>query len=500
MGNDLGFGVERTPLKLHASVLRPVTIWPSAPSGRSVPGDQKFARNVVPDALNLGYARPLPEVDQLQCIVLYEFTRRNAGGQPDDITRSIHREISSRIERMRAPISIENVVHCSDVRSLGRLEPVTPRQFILFIEQNKKDGAFTYDRLKAHCSLRLGDNASEGCLMQAVQAEKVLGGKAARDIYNNLALQIVAKVGSRGCLWTVDLPPQLRADPTVNMTKPILVVGSDVYHEMWKAVRGDDGVVYRQRRSVLALVSAIVDPDRRVHPYVDAKAVTARKETWKKDKAPVQGALELDGIAQSEWPMRAFLEEAKAHFTAEVLPEGFDWSQLEHVIVYRDGVGDTMIRDVLDLELQQIGEAFPEINRQALTYVVVDKRIGARLVIDGNDPGINAPGEFHNCPKGAWVEDPSPRSPPGSFLLNSCPTVLSTDRFCRFIVCQPGNLSAQVLREVTFAFCHNYYTFADSVKVPFPVQMAHKLSDLIGTRSADNPVVHRSLRPSLFFV
>lgn len=62
----------------------------------------------------------------------------------------------------------------------------------------------------------------------------------------------------------------------------------------------------------------------------------------------------------------------------------------EHFIIYRDGVGDAMRKQVLQKEISQFREAINEVynkaaNKPYLTVIIVNKRITQRFFVeDGN--------------------------------------------------------------------------------------------------------------------
>lgn len=69
----------------------------------------------------------------------------------------------------------------------------------------------------------------------------------------------------------------------------------------------------------------------------------------------------------------------------------------EHFIIYRDGVGDAMRKQVLQKEVSQFREAINEVYNKAakkphLTVIIVNKRITQRFFVpDGNGQLINPP-------------------------------------------------------------------------------------------------------------
>ena len=75
----------------------------------------------------------------------------------------------------------------------------------------------------------------------------------------------------------------------------------------------------------------------------------------------------------------------------------------EHFILYRDGVGDAMRRQVLQKEISQIKEAINETYNLAkkkpyVTVIIVNKRITQRFFVEDEN------GNFSNPPSGSLID------------------------------------------------------------------------------------------------
>lgn len=75
----------------------------------------------------------------------------------------------------------------------------------------------------------------------------------------------------------------------------------------------------------------------------------------------------------------------------------------DHYIIYRDGVGDAMRRQVLQKEIIQIREAINETYNLAkkkphITVIIVNKRITQRFFVEDDR------GQFQNPPSGCLID------------------------------------------------------------------------------------------------
>lgn len=84
--------------------------------------------------------------------------------------------------------------------------------------------------------------------------------------------------------------------------------------------------------------------------------------------------------------MRTHLKEC--YKEALIIYERENKRRPDHVIVYRDGVGDSQREHVLELELCQLEDAFTALYKQgakpSITLAIVNKRINQRFFYDEN--------------------------------------------------------------------------------------------------------------------
>eukprot|EP00549_Striatella_unipunctata_P026584 CAMPEP_0118718310 /NCGR_PEP_ID=MMETSP0800-20121206/28729_1 /TAXON_ID=210618 ORGANISM="Striatella unipunctata, Strain CCMP2910" /NCGR_SAMPLE_ID=MMETSP0800 /ASSEMBLY_ACC=CAM_ASM_000638 /LENGTH=187 /DNA_ID=CAMNT_0006625315 /DNA_START=239 /DNA_END=802 /DNA_ORIENTATION=- len=147
-------------------------------------------------------------------------------------------------------------------------------------------------------------------------------------------------------------------------------------------------------------------------------------------------------------------------------------------IIWRDGVGDATIKKVAQEEIPAIRQALQqgiepkdENNKPQLAYMVCQKRINTKLLSPGGEWGM---------PAGTMVEDlqgPEYKT----FYINGTSPPYSTAKPLRVIVAERDEKLQNVsMTDLTWALCHDYANWSGPIKLPSPVQMAHKLAELAG--------------------
>jgi aubergine-like protein len=86
------------------------------------------------------------------------------------------------------------------------------------------------------------------------------------------------------------------------------------------------------------------------------------------------------------------------------------------------------------------------------------------------------------------------------FYLIPITCSLSTVRPVRYIVLHNDNTMPLVeFQSLTYGLCHVYPNWPDSITLPFPTQLAHKLAFLIGD-SLQSSVVHKNLQSNYYYL
>lgn len=133
------------------------------------------------------------------------------------------------------------------------------------------------------------------------------------------------------------------------------------------------------------------------------------------------------------------------------------------------GVGDATISQCAEDEINRIESVLSP--GTALSYVVCQKRISTKfLSIDGKQ----------GMPAGTLVESLQGIEH-DTFYINGTSPPYSTAKPVRYIVARKDEkLDALSLSELSWALCHDYPNWSGPVKLPAPVQLAHKLAELAG--------------------
>jgi len=152
------------------------------------------------------------------------------------------------------------------------------------------------------------------------------------------------------------------------------------------------------------------------------------------------------------------------------------------IILYRDGVGESQINIVMEMETKLIKDMFTQINpdyKPEFAEIIVNKKINDRF--------------FYNISK---VDLGNPLS--GTVVARD----VVTNFFDYFLVAQDVNmgsctpthynviyndttLSEDMFYELTYRQCFNYYNWNGPIRVPAPVMYAHKLGFLVGQTYQD---------------
>ncbi|KAF6212105.1 hypothetical protein GE061_012625 [Apolygus lucorum] len=153
------------------------------------------------------------------------------------------------------------------------------------------------------------------------------------------------------------------------------------------------------------------------------------------------------------------------------------------IIFYRDGVGDGNIHYVLSHEVDLIKKALDQYYPDGvkLTVVLVSKKINARIFNNN-----------HNPPPGTVVDDVITMPERYDFYLVSQSVNQGTVSPTYYnIIYDTVCLAPDLLQRLTYKLTHMYYNWSGTVRVPAPVQYAHKLAFLVGQS------IHRAPNPSL---
>jgi len=164
----------------------------------------------------------------------------------------------------------------------------------------------------------------------------------------------------------------------------------------------------------------------------------------------------------------------------------------DYVLVWRDGVGDSMIEQVEKEEIPQVREAT---KNAKLSYVIVQKRIMTRFFIRANN------GTIGNPARGTLVESQAGSTKYKDFFLVPTICTLSTVHPVHYVIAVNDSIPMGELQQLTYNMCFMYPNWPDSIKLPAPTQCAHKLAYLVGeTHLTTDPQVDKSLLDTLWYL
>jgi len=267
-------------------------------------------------------------------------------------------------------------------------------------------------------------------------------------ILQGVARQVLSKCGVR--IWWVNVPKSLPL--------PAVFVGVDVFH----APRRYDPKEKKRtaKESVAAIIVQVLrSHDPRKIPKVEIYSETARRTAGKEmDLGEI-----MNGVV------------SRAIKILNVNPMS--------CIVWRDGVGDASIAQVTKQEIPQVRKALASKGMVVgasptkpqppvpLSYIVCQKRIPTKFLYPDGSQGM---------PVGTLVT--SLQGPEyATFYINGTAPSYSTPKPVRFIIAQKDpKLKPCSISELTWALCHDYPNWTGPIKLPSPVQMAHKLAELAG--------------------
>jgi len=277
-----------------------------------------------------------------------------------------------------------------------------------------------------------------------------------------------------------------------------MLVGIDVYHAKKRFL--DKQNVYVQRRSIGAFIAVFAQDGGVYKTSCNIIEVEARQELLCKADSESTGDTTSVKSQESGGRDRAaqiILEgpeitrqDALADFITRACQENN--VRPDQIIVYRDGVGDSQLEAVRVTEVEQAKRAVKE---SKLIFAVVQKRISTRFLV--HKPS----GEVGNPWQGTVVDRDLGSEDYPDFYLIPTRCALSTVKPVHYIMMHnDGTLPMEQFHALTYAMCHVYPNWTDSIKLPFPTQLAHKLAFLMGESQINKPEIHRDLFKTYFYL
>jgi len=255
--------------------------------------------------------------------------------------------------------------------------------------------------------------------------------KGLMSVATKVALQMNCKLG--GELWAVKIP-----------LKNAMVVGFDAYHD-----------TLQKNKSVGALVASLNQTFTKYHSETEFHETGGIREM----SATICGMMS-----------RALTAYQKANNS---LPSV--------VIMYRDGVGDGQIPIVHDTEIKALKAAMARFDEKIqLIFIIVSKRINTKF--------FTARKPEQNPNSGTVVDDVVTLPERYDFFLVSQSVREGTVNPTSYnVIYDSYGLKPDHVQRLTYKLTHLYYNWPGTVRVPAPVQYAHKLAFLVGTAIHKQP-------------
>jgi len=164
------------------------------------------------------------------------------------------------------------------------------------------------------------------------------------------------------------------------------------------------------------------------------------------------------------------------------------------IIIYRDGVNDFQLLDVIDGELPALNELCMKAQEgydPKLAMVVVKKRGSARFFARGR--------QLTNPPPGTVIDHTVTNQEWYDFYLISQTARQGTVAPTHFnVIWDRTGFKVDHMQRLTQKLCHLYYNWPGTIRVPGVCQYAHKLAFLAAQSLHTQP--HESLADKLFYL
>jgi len=270
--------------------------------------------------------------------------------------------------------------------------------------------------------------------------------RKSNTIIQGVSRQVLSKCGVR--VWWVNIPREVPV--------PTVFVGVDVFHAPRK-YNAEQG-----KRTAKESVAAIIVQIVRSHDERGNGKAEVYSETFRR---------------------RAGQEMELGSAIKQTLSNGLKLLKCnpKSCVVWRDGVGDAAISQVAKQEIPAvrlalsggiIGSSQSKV-KVPLSYIVVQKRIATKfLSLDGQSA----------MPSGTLVISLQGQEHATFYIQGTAPPY-STPKPARFVIAQMDEgfgKKKKMLADLSWALCHDYPNWTGPIKLPAPVQMAHKLAELAG--------------------
>lgn len=161
------------------------------------------------------------------------------------------------------------------------------------------------------------------------------------------------------------------------------------------------------------------------------------------------------------------------------------------IIIYRDGVGDGQIPQVLEREVMDLRKKLNELyggENYRMSFIIVTKRVNTRFFFNKGNP-----------PSGTVIDDIVTSPIKYDFFIVSQQikhgTIMPTSYSVIYDNC---GLDPDKMQRLTYKLTHMYFNCSNTVRVPAPSHYAHKLAFLVSKFIHQSP--DSQLERTLFFL
>lgn len=269
-----------------------------------------------------------------------------------------------------------------------------------------------------------------------------------RAICQKIVIQILCKVG--GQPWAMKFP-----------MKSFMIIGVDVYHD-----------TIDRKKSCVGFVASMNE---------------FTSHWW--SQTFFQNSLEEINQKLSQTVMNAL---RRYHAINGFTPQ--------KIIIYRDGVGDGQMETVIRFEVAQVvsgikfymRDSHPDVPEPHISYVLVQKRINAKLALRQGSSIVNPP-------PGSYIDHTITHPDYNDFYLVSQHVNQGTVSPTKYVVLtETGILKMTHHQKLAYKMTHMYYNWCGTVRVPAPCQYAHKLAYLCGQNIRQQ--VNTNLEEKLYYL
>lgn len=167
----------------------------------------------------------------------------------------------------------------------------------------------------------------------------------------------------------------------------------------------------------------------------------------------------------------------------------------DNLLIFRDGVGNSQMIQVLQQEIGKILEHLQLSKAQMphIAFICANKRIHRRIFVPGASDTVN------NAPVGTVVDGIGNAEDFPNFYLVSHSTNQGTITPTHYsIIYNDTTLTTEQLSAIAYQLAHLYFNWPGGIRTPGPIQYAHKLAFQMGQNNITT--IHPQLEKTYYFL